>query len=248
MGGVVEFGLNAAMIVLLGATVFYCWLLNRRIQVLQDSKGELANLLKQFDRSTKRAMQAMDLLQDASKEAGKTVQSRIEKAQYVLDDLNYMMDRADKVADQMEAGIAIARQREKMKPVEPEVVARKPSVSPVPQAVTLPKVPVRTVEPEVRKARSLVLEAFDDDKIEANIISNVTKDSILASLRQAKAGGKQNPSAISSLQTLIEQVADHNGLVEDEQPMAKSRPQASASRPVSRGEQALLKAMGARAE
>lgn len=252
MGGAVEFGLNAAMVVLLGATIFYCWLLSRRIQVLQDSKGELADLLSKFDRSTKRATHAMELLQHASKEAGKNVQSRIEKAQYVLDDLNYVMDRADKIASQMEAGIAIARQREKIE-LTPKAA---PQVS---EAATLQAVkpkpkPVATPVPEVRKTRSLVLEAFDESRLaedddQADVISDVTKDSILASLRQAKAGGKQGASAMSSLQALIEQVTERNTPVEDDdEPEASIRPRSPASRTVSRTERQLLKAMGARAE
>lgn len=296
MEHVLEFSLNIAMITLLAATLFYCWLLNKRIQVLQDSKSELANLLKQFDRSTKRASEAMELLQQASKQAGKSVQSRIEKAQYVLDDLNYMMDRADKVAEQMEAGIAIARQREKLEPAisqktsETSAFVEPPSTVPL-VASGYPKVedaaPARTKSsaanesvsaqvvptPAANQSRSLVLEQLGSAEQGANgagmsregegMISGVTRDSILASLRQAKAGGKENDTAMSSLQSLIEKVAErhqhdaqdepqrsaaqHTSTPRDARPVAKPSVKSSAAR-ASRGERELLRAMQLQAE
>lgn len=114
MGLVLEFGLNLLVAGLLGVTIFYCWLLNKRIQILQDSRSELAELLQHFDRSTQKASDSILALQAASRKISETVQSRVDKANEVIDDLTFMLERADRAADQMEAGIAIARQKEKM--------------------------------------------------------------------------------------------------------------------------------------
>lgn len=268
MESVLDFSLNVAMVVLLSATVLYCWILNRRIQTLQDSKSELASLLKQFDKSTRRAMDAMSTLQKVSKEAGKSVQGRIEKAQYVLDDLGYMIDRANKVADQMEAGIAIARQREKIEIQMPKAQpkpAPRSQLQAAPAVVELPRKAVNTkvvaaanvTRPEAgpktngggfspasvtqvvaqsRQAvdKEMILDYYDEQ--EEGVISGVTRDSIRKSLRQAKAGGKDSPMALSSIQTLLESIADNK----------KSGDLVSSAR--SRGERELMHALQMQAD
>lgn len=233
MGGMLELWLNIAIAILLAATIFYCWLLNRRIQVLQNSKSELAMLLKHFDLSTQRASKTMNILQEASKEAGKSVQQRIEKAQYILDDLNYMMEKADKVAEQMEAGIAIARQRHK---IEEDTVSQ--VVISAKQA-TAPKITVNKKTTEPRVLESLSLKPFDEDEVE--VISDITKDSIIKSLREAKAAGKEDDGAVSSLRQLIDQVVLKN---QQKNLVAKAEDMPNGvGRKTSRGEQALLKAL-----
>ncbi len=109
-----ELVLNLLMAGLLAVTIAYCYVLNRRIQVLQDSKSELAELLGHFDESTRRASDSIMALQAASKKIGETVQSRIDKANFAIDDLNAMIAKAEHVTDKVEASVAIARQKEKL--------------------------------------------------------------------------------------------------------------------------------------
>jgi hypothetical protein len=98
-----EFGMNLAVMVLLGFTIGYCWLLNRRIRVLQDSRSELAELLHHFDESTRRASDSIVALQQASKKIGETMQSRIEKASYIADDLAALLERSQQAAAKADA-------------------------------------------------------------------------------------------------------------------------------------------------
>lgn len=111
MGAYATLLLNIVIVVLLAVTIGYCWLLNRRIKVLQDSKSELALLLRHFDESTQRASESIIALQTASKKIGENIQFRIDKANYLLDDLAFMLDRGNKLANQMEAGFAVTRAR-----------------------------------------------------------------------------------------------------------------------------------------
>lgn len=94
MGVAVEFLLNLLVVALLGITIAYCRTLNRRIRLLQDSRSELAELLRHFDESTTRASESIVALQAASKKIGETIQTRIEKANYVADDLAFLIERA----------------------------------------------------------------------------------------------------------------------------------------------------------
>ena len=97
--------------VLLAVTICYCWVLNRRIRILQDSKSELAQLLKHFDESTQRASESIIALQTASKKIGENIQFRIDKANYLLDDLSFMIEKGNTLANRIEAGFAVSRAR-----------------------------------------------------------------------------------------------------------------------------------------
>src|SRR5271170_6795052 len=113
-GAVATLLLNILIVALLAVTIAYCWLLNRRIKVLQDSKSELAQLLKHFDESTQRASESIIALQTASKKIGENIQFRVDKANYLLDDLAFMIEKGNKLANQMEAGFAVGRARSKV--------------------------------------------------------------------------------------------------------------------------------------
>ncbi len=105
--------LNTLLIGLLIATVCYCYLLNRRIQTLQNSKSEFASLLKHFDDSTIKASETIVAMQTASKKIGDNIQMRIEKANYLLDDLSYAIEKATRLSNQLDAGLAVSRARNK---------------------------------------------------------------------------------------------------------------------------------------
>jgi hypothetical protein len=106
--------LDIVIVGLLGATVVYCWILNKRIKILQDSKSELAQLLHHFDESTRRASDSIIALQTASKKIGENIQNRIDKANFLLDDLAFMIEKGNKLANQMEASFAVNRARTKV--------------------------------------------------------------------------------------------------------------------------------------
>lgn len=108
---VVNLLMNILMAGLLAVTISYCWMLNRRIKILQDSKSELAQLLKHFDESTQRASESIIALQTASKKIGESIQTRVDKANYLLDDLAFMLEKGSKLVSQLEASAAVSRAR-----------------------------------------------------------------------------------------------------------------------------------------
>lgn len=103
---------------LLAVTISYCWMLNRRIKILQDSKSELAQLLKHFDESTLRASESIIALQTASKKIGESIQMRVDKANYLLDDLAFMLEKGSKLVNQLEASAAVSRARTRVEAEE----------------------------------------------------------------------------------------------------------------------------------
>ncbi|MGE0753541.1 MAG: DUF6468 domain-containing protein [Alphaproteobacteria bacterium] len=127
-GAILNLLVNVIIVVLLVVTIGYCWVLNRRIRVLQDSKGELAQLLKHFDESTQRASESIIALQTASKKIGESIQQRAEKANFLLDDLAFMIEKAQGMTSKMEADIAISRARSRA-----SAVTEQPPAAPTPE-------------------------------------------------------------------------------------------------------------------
>ncbi len=152
--------INAVIIVLLAITIGYCWLLNRRIKILQDSKGELAILLKHFDDSTQRASESIVGLQVASKKIGENIQHRIDKANYLLDDLAFMIEKGNKLANQMEAGFAVGRAQQRVSAEQPARPAAKP-VAPLEakaEPVVVKEEPVAVAAEEEKPAKPQAFE------------------------------------------------------------------------------------------
>lgn len=136
-GMIANLALNVLIVVLLALTIGYCWLLNKRLRILMDSRGELAQLLKHFDESTERASESIIALQTASKKIGENIQMRIDKANFLIDDLSFMIDKGGKIANQLEASFAINRARSKAAE-EPEEAEPEPIMQRPPEPVRAP--------------------------------------------------------------------------------------------------------------
>ncbi len=91
---------------MLAVTIFFCFKLNRRIMVLQDSKGDMAQLIRKFDETTIRASESIADLQKVSVKLQEEVSEHIQKANFVADDLAFMIDRGKKVANSIKQSSA----------------------------------------------------------------------------------------------------------------------------------------------
>jgi hypothetical protein len=103
--------LNIVIAGLLVANIAYCWVLNKRIKILQDGKSELANLLQYFDEATERASESIVALQTASKKIGESMQGKIDKANFLMDDLAFMVEKGNAVADRLDANFTVNKVR-----------------------------------------------------------------------------------------------------------------------------------------
>ena len=88
---------------LLFATIIYCLKLNGRIKILQDSKSELARIIREFDQSTQRATESIEELHKAAGRINENMQHKIDKANYLANDLEYMIERGNKLAGKTDA-------------------------------------------------------------------------------------------------------------------------------------------------
>lgn len=99
---------DAFVAILLLMTISYSWKLNKRIRVLQDSKSELAELIGRFEESTEAATTGINEIHKASRMINDHIEKRIKKANYVADDLAFMIEKGGKVAEKIQPGSAAA--------------------------------------------------------------------------------------------------------------------------------------------
>lgn len=95
--------MNGLMAGLLLATIIYCLKLNSRIRVLQDSKSELARIIREFDESTQRATQNINEIHAATMRISENIQHKIDKANYLADDLEMLLEKGNKMAGKVDA-------------------------------------------------------------------------------------------------------------------------------------------------
>ena len=88
---------NGMMAVLLFVTIIYCWRLNNRIRILQDSKSELARIIKEFNESTERATQSIKEIHTATDRISENIQHKIDKANFLVTDLDLMIEKGQRL-------------------------------------------------------------------------------------------------------------------------------------------------------
>lgn len=102
--------LDVIVAILLAATIGYAIMLNRRLSELRKNRDDLARLVNAFNDATQRAEAGIPKLRRAAEEAGSTLQERVEKAQSLRDDLAFMIERADAMANRLEGTVRQARE------------------------------------------------------------------------------------------------------------------------------------------
>lgn len=157
---IVTLALDVILALLLAVTISYCWKLNRRIAVLQDSKGDMAQLIRQFDMATEKAAESIGQLQNASQQLQEDMQARIQKANFIADDLAFMIDRGNKVAEKMLGGSGVREAAPAKQSGSPNPApSRGPALpnNPAPEAAA-PRGPRVSTEPRPGSALDSVME------------------------------------------------------------------------------------------
>ena len=119
--------LDVVVSILLAVTIAYAAMLHSRLGQLRKNREDLAKLVAAFNEATARAEGGIPKLRRAADEAGAALQERVEKAQSLRDDLAFMIERADAMANRLESGVKSAR--DGLKPSPGSAVPPRPSVA-----------------------------------------------------------------------------------------------------------------------
>jgi hypothetical protein len=101
--------LELVLLLLLAATLFHALRLERALGVLKRDRAVLEGLVQGFNDSTRQAETGIERLRAAADGAGRQMARQIETAQRLRDDLAFLADRSDRLAERLEGGIRSAR-------------------------------------------------------------------------------------------------------------------------------------------
>ncbi|MBR1945042.1 MAG: hypothetical protein IJ846_01950 [Alphaproteobacteria bacterium] len=104
----IELLINIVVICLLVPTIIFAVILNKRLEVLRNSRADLGRLIEAFNDATTRAEAGIPKLKQAADSAGSLLRDQIQKAQTLRDDMTFMIERADAVAQRLEKTISMA--------------------------------------------------------------------------------------------------------------------------------------------
>ena len=101
--------LDIILVLLLAVTIAYCVLLNRRLQVMRSAQSEMINLIQEFDRATVQAKTGIADLRQAGGEIATRLQEQVKRAQALSEDLSFMIDAGDRMAEKLDGRMQSAR-------------------------------------------------------------------------------------------------------------------------------------------
>ncbi len=104
-----EWLLEIILLVLLSATLFQALRLERALGVLKRDRASLEELVNGFNASTHAAEEGIERLRAATEGAGRGIQRQIEAANGLKDDLAFLSERGERLADRLETLIRQGR-------------------------------------------------------------------------------------------------------------------------------------------
>lgn len=108
MGGM-QWILELGLIVLLSATLFHAVRLERALGVLKRDRTELEGLVQGFNASTQQAEAGVERLRGAVDGAGRQIARQIESASALKDDLVFLTERGERLADRLDQLVRAGR-------------------------------------------------------------------------------------------------------------------------------------------
>lgn len=96
------FYLDLVMIVLLAATIVYAIILNRKLAAFRRSREDMQNFLTAFNAANERAETSITALKEMAEQSGEKLREDIEKAGALNEDLTFMVDRGESIANRLE--------------------------------------------------------------------------------------------------------------------------------------------------
>lgn len=119
-----EWALEALLIVLLASTLVHALRLERALGVLRRDRAQLETLIAGFNEATQQAETGVERLRAAADGAGRQIARQVDAANALRDDLSFLTERGERLADQLERAVRTSRvpAYEASRPEPPRVV------------------------------------------------------------------------------------------------------------------------------
>ena len=115
--------LQIVLMIMLAATMFHALRLQRALGVLRRDRAALEELVLGFNDSTRQAENGIERLRAAADGAGRQIARHVDQARSLKSDLEFLISRGEKVADQLEGSV---RSRSVPDPAASEYASRAP--------------------------------------------------------------------------------------------------------------------------
>jgi len=138
-----EWILDIALVILLTATLFHAVRLERALGVLKRDRTSLEALVAAFNASTHAAESGVERLRAATDGSGRQIQRQIDTATTLKEDLTFLVQRGEGLADRLDDVVRAARPHT-------ETVTQPPARSPYAPQLATPERGPREAEPKVR--------------------------------------------------------------------------------------------------
>ena len=104
-----EWILDTLLVILLTATLFHAVRLERALGVLKRDRAALEELVASFNVSTRAAETGVDRLHAATDGAGRQIQRQIDAATTLKEDLTFLVQRGEGLADRLDDTVRASR-------------------------------------------------------------------------------------------------------------------------------------------
>jgi hypothetical protein len=104
-----EWTLEIVLVALLGATLFQAIKLERALGVLKRDRASLESLVEHFNASTRQAESGIQRLRAAVDSGGHQIAAQLTKSVSLKDDLVFLTERGDQLADRLDRLVRAAR-------------------------------------------------------------------------------------------------------------------------------------------
>ncbi len=105
-----ELLINLAIIILLVPMIVYAYRLNKNLEVLRQNQNSLSKLVEALNEATFKAENSIPKLKSATEHSSENLKEVVDSAKELKDDLLFINERADSLADRLEQVISDGRQ------------------------------------------------------------------------------------------------------------------------------------------
>ena len=116
----VELIINLAIIGLLIPTIIYAYRLNKNLTILRENQNSLAQLVEALNDATHKAENSIPKLKSVTEHSSEGLKEVVDSAKTLKDDLLFINERADNLADRLETVIRDGRNLKESAPSSPE--------------------------------------------------------------------------------------------------------------------------------
>ena len=102
--------LDLGILLLLGVVIGYAIVLDRRLRSLRSAKEEMRALMAEFGTATGRAQSSLQAIKEISASSGEALDLRAGRAVGLVEDLNFLIERGEALANRLEGSGTQVRQ------------------------------------------------------------------------------------------------------------------------------------------